>query len=246
MLRGLLHTQDAQAALPFVRMFYSQPSTYLWVDANNHVHHVHQAEGGEQGDPLMPALFSLGLDFALRAFQAELQPGERVAAFLDDLYVTAQPHRIRHLFDRLAHPSLAAPHRHPTPPRQNPSVERFWSRTPRRELHHHLVHHMAWGSQLAPGTARPPGFGPATGHGCVRPSGIGHLEAKTATPSGRTPSHPGSPNQLAPVVVLCVPPGTLCIARASPRPHPRLCHRPRLAHTTLPWPAPATPKGHAS
>ena len=29
--------------------------------------------------------------------------GERVAAFLDDIYVTAQPNRIRALFDRLAH-----------------------------------------------------------------------------------------------------------------------------------------------
>ena len=51
----------------------------------------------------MPALFSLGLDFALRAFQSDLLPGERAAAFLDDIYVTAPPHRIRQLFDRLAH-----------------------------------------------------------------------------------------------------------------------------------------------
>ena len=51
----------------------------------------------------MPALFSLGLDFALRAFQSDLLPGERAAAFLDDIYVTAPPQCIRQLFDRLAH-----------------------------------------------------------------------------------------------------------------------------------------------
>ena len=103
MLQGLRHTPHAQDALPFVRLFYSQPSTYLWVDDSGHVHRITQADGGEQGDPLMPALFSLGLDFALRAFQNELVAGERVAAFLDDIYVTAQPNRIRALFDCLAH-----------------------------------------------------------------------------------------------------------------------------------------------
>ena len=103
MLQGLRHTPHAQDALPFVRLFYSQPSTYLWVDDGGHVHRITQADGGEQGDPLMPALFSPGLDFALRAFQTELVAGERVAAFLDDIYVTAQPNRIRALFDRLAH-----------------------------------------------------------------------------------------------------------------------------------------------
>ena len=103
MLQGLLNTPNAQAALPFVRQFYSQPSTYLWTDDTGQVHRITEADGGEQGDPLMPALFSLGLDFTLRAFQRDLLPGERAAAFLDDIYVTAPPHRIRQLFDRLAH-----------------------------------------------------------------------------------------------------------------------------------------------
>ncbi|CAK9081723.1 132 kDa protein [Durusdinium trenchii] len=101
MLRGLANsanTPHAQAALPFARLFYSQPSTYLWTDdSDDHgqTHPITQAEGGEQGDPLMPALFSLALDFALRAFQADLLPGERVMAFLDDIYITAPPPRIR-------------------------------------------------------------------------------------------------------------------------------------------------------
>ena len=65
MLQGLRHTPHAQDALPFVRLFYSQPSTYLWVDDSGHVHRITQADGGEQGDPLMPALFSLGAGLCL-------------------------------------------------------------------------------------------------------------------------------------------------------------------------------------
>ena len=102
MLRGLANTPHAQAALPFARLFYSQPFTYLWTDDHGQTHPITQAEGGEQGDPLMPALFSLALDFALRAFQADLLPGERVMAFLDDIYITAPPPRIRPLFDSLS------------------------------------------------------------------------------------------------------------------------------------------------
>ena len=37
-----------------------------------------QGEGGEQGDPLMPALFALALAPAPRSFQEELHPGEHV------------------------------------------------------------------------------------------------------------------------------------------------------------------------
>ena len=49
-------------------------------------HDITQAEGGEQGDPLMPALFSLGQKAALQAVQQQLQPGEALYAFLDDVY----------------------------------------------------------------------------------------------------------------------------------------------------------------
>ena len=56
------------------------------------VHNVAQGEGGEQGDPLMPALFSLGRHPALTAVQERLYVGERLLAFLDDIYVVcSQP-----------------------------------------------------------------------------------------------------------------------------------------------------------
>ena len=51
------------------------------------VHDILQGEGGEQGDPLMPMLFSLGQHAALVAIS------ERLLAFLDDLYVVSTPER---------------------------------------------------------------------------------------------------------------------------------------------------------
>lgn len=56
----------------------------------------------EQGDPLMPALFSLGQEPALQAVQAQLQPGEVIYAFLDDIYAVVQPERVRAVHDLLA------------------------------------------------------------------------------------------------------------------------------------------------
>ena len=58
------------------------------------VHEVLQGEGGEQGDALMPALFSLGQHDALVAIQGRLAPDERLMAFLDDIYAVGD--RPRH------------------------------------------------------------------------------------------------------------------------------------------------------
>ena len=103
MLRGLCRVPDGPEALPFVRMFYGQASMYLWEDDEGIVHDIHQGEGGEQGDALMPLLFSLGQHPALQAVQAQLLPGERVFAYLDDVYVITTPARvgaIYRLFER--------------------------------------------------------------------------------------------------------------------------------------------------
>ena len=51
------------------------------------VHETVQGEGGEQGDPLMPLLFSLGQ-------HARLQDGEKLFAHLDDIYVICSPRRV--------------------------------------------------------------------------------------------------------------------------------------------------------
>ena len=60
MLSGLAGVEGGAKVLPFVNLFYGSPSTYWWEDAMGTVHEVHQGEGGEQGDAMMPLLFSFG------------------------------------------------------------------------------------------------------------------------------------------------------------------------------------------
>ena len=67
MLRGLLSIENGGKVLPFVRTFYGQRSIFLWEDEVGDVHDIPQGEGGEQGDPLMPLLFSLAQHVALVA-----------------------------------------------------------------------------------------------------------------------------------------------------------------------------------
>ena len=93
MLDGLSAMENGEKLLLFVRSFYGAPSTYLWEDEMGTTHEVRQGEGGEQGDPLMPLLFSLGQHRALVAVQARLREGERLFAFLDDVYVICAPDR---------------------------------------------------------------------------------------------------------------------------------------------------------
>ena len=94
MSEALVSMPGGSAVLPFVRLFYGQPSRYLWEDEDGAIHHIHQGEGGEQGDPLMPLLFSLGQHAALEAVRRRLRVGERLFAFLDDIYVTTTPERV--------------------------------------------------------------------------------------------------------------------------------------------------------
>ena len=48
------------------RQFYGTPSTYTSVDDSGRCHLVAQGEGGEQEDPLMPAVYALAQQLALR------------------------------------------------------------------------------------------------------------------------------------------------------------------------------------
>ena len=74
MMRGLRHMDGGDALVPFVKKFYGSPSTYIWDDDEGVVHEVFQGEGGEQGDALMRALFSLEQHNSLEAIQARLRP----------------------------------------------------------------------------------------------------------------------------------------------------------------------------
>ena len=79
--------------LSFTRAMYARTSTHLWWDDGGRVHDIAQAEGVEQGDPLAPGLYALGQHDSLVAASASLRPDERLAAFLDDLYVVTVPER---------------------------------------------------------------------------------------------------------------------------------------------------------
>ena len=61
-----------------------------------------QAEGGEQGDPLMPLLFSIGIQGASEEVAATLEHGKQICAFLDDVYALCRPERVKAIFDTLA------------------------------------------------------------------------------------------------------------------------------------------------
>ena len=66
----------------------------MWEDDSGTVHLVRQGEGGEPGGALMSLLFSLFQYGALQAAQEQLQPQERLMAFLDDVYMVSQPERV--------------------------------------------------------------------------------------------------------------------------------------------------------
>ena len=102
MLGRLARMPKARAILPFVRLSYASPSEYSWVDDTGRSRIVHQAEGGEQGDPLMPLLFSVGIQDALEEVARSLQAGEQLCAYLDDVYLLCQPDRVVTLFEILS------------------------------------------------------------------------------------------------------------------------------------------------
>ena len=99
MLQKLRTLPTARKLLPFVLMSYGATSTYVWTDENGIAHDIHQAEGGEQGDALMPALFCLGLHDALAAADRQLLPGEYLVAYLDDIYLLTTRPRARDASD---------------------------------------------------------------------------------------------------------------------------------------------------
>ena len=78
MLEALIAMPGGSEALPFVRSFYGQPSSYVWEDEFGEIHHIDQGEGGA----------------ALEAVRARLLPEERLFAFLDDVYVVTTPSRV--------------------------------------------------------------------------------------------------------------------------------------------------------
>ena len=82
-----MNVEGGGQAIPFVRSFYGSPSSYLWEDSSGITHTIPHGEGGEQGDPLMPLLFSLEQHAALQAIDSDLNDNEFLVAFLDDVHI---------------------------------------------------------------------------------------------------------------------------------------------------------------
>jgi len=101
-LSKLVDTPSLVQLLPLAKMLYGSRSRFLWSDANGTTHEIEQGEGGEQGCPLMSALYALAQHDALVAASANMQRGERVFSFLDDLYVVTTRQRAHSTFREVA------------------------------------------------------------------------------------------------------------------------------------------------
>ena len=78
---------ELQELLPLTSALYGSASRFVWTDDKGETFTITQAEGGEQGCPLMPALYALAQHDALVEADGQLLPSELLLAFLDDLYV---------------------------------------------------------------------------------------------------------------------------------------------------------------
>ena len=94
MTAGSERVPGGSAASRFVRLFYSGPSAHLWEDAEGVEQTIHQGEGGEQGDPIVPLLFSMGQLDALSAIHEGMRVHERLFAFLVDIWLVSKPERV--------------------------------------------------------------------------------------------------------------------------------------------------------
>ena len=98
MLEGLRQLPVGNTVLPFVRLFYGCQSRYLWECVGGEIHHIPKGEGEEQGDAMMPLLYSLGQHRALQAVGERVQEGEHLFAYLDDTSFVSSPLRVRPLY----------------------------------------------------------------------------------------------------------------------------------------------------
>ena len=78
--QGLVRMRAARALLLFVRMSCTRSSGYTWYDNAREQRTVTQAEGGEKGDPLMPLLFSIGIQSILKEVVTHSLEGDQLCA----------------------------------------------------------------------------------------------------------------------------------------------------------------------
>ena len=89
------------AAVPFARLFCGQRSEYMWEDDLGETHTISQGEGGEQGDAMMPLLFSFDQHRALEG--PSLDTRRTPSCVLDDTFFVSPPHRAGPIYDQCRH-----------------------------------------------------------------------------------------------------------------------------------------------
>ncbi len=85
--RRLHACPELRELLPLVSALYGSQSRFIWYNSAGEQRVIEQGEGGEQGCPLMPALYALAQHDALVEASGELLPDEKIFSFLDDLYL---------------------------------------------------------------------------------------------------------------------------------------------------------------
>ena len=94
--------EELRPILPLVSALYGSQSRFLWHDASGEQFIIKQGQGGEQGCPLMPALYALAQHDALAEASGNLLPSEHLFSFLDDLYVVTCRARAAAAFEEVA------------------------------------------------------------------------------------------------------------------------------------------------
>ena len=91
----------ARSLLPFVRLSCATPSRYSWWDDDGERHVVTQAGSRARG-PSNAFAFLHRHTGRLGRSGNHVVPGEKLRAFLDDVYVLCPPERVKPIFDALA------------------------------------------------------------------------------------------------------------------------------------------------
>ena len=100
--KKLLACVELRPLLPLVTALYGTKSTFLWYTGEGEERVVEQGEGGEQGCPLMPALYALAQHDALAEASGNMLPSEHLFSFLDDLYLVTCKARAAEAFEEVA------------------------------------------------------------------------------------------------------------------------------------------------
>ena len=184
----------------------------------------------------MPALFSLGQQPALQAVQTQLQPGETLYAFLDDIYAVVQPDRVRCIYGLLANHLEAHAHI-----RLNQGKTRIWNRGGHQPANTQSLGPETWAGnrELPPTQQGLTVLGAPHRHRTVCAAVPPPHPCQSQTSARPIAADRGSPSSMAAATVHCQPSQQLLAPTAPACTDQRLRSRPRPRSDALPHTAPA-------